>query len=261
MVGDGEGGHSVFFRFFDELGDFDQTVKQTIMCVIMKMDKRHRGIITEKNKYLIGIDEAGRGSLAGPVSVGIFVWPVSAGKLEKVFADYPIGRDSKKLSARQRDFWFGEIKTRAEKCGAFFGASLISHKIIDKQGINPAIKLGIKKSLGNFADHEAKPRGRREGSSEKECLVLLDGGLRAPENFPNQQTIIRGDEKELVISLASIVAKVLRDREMIKLAKKYPDYGWEKNKGYGTKAHYVGLSKKGACDIHRQTYLAKFFKL
>jgi len=199
---------------------------------------------SSKIKFLIGIDEAGRGALAGPVAVGFLAWPTVGEKLGKVFGDYPVGRDSKKLSAKQRDYWFLQIKKRAEKRGAFFGTSLISHKIIDDKGINFAIRQGIKKCL------EKVP------ASGQEVAVLLDGGLHAPTEYSNQQTIIKGDEKELIISLASIVAKVLRDREMIKLSKKYPNHYLHQHKGYGTRLHYQKIVEFGALVIHRRTYLS-----
>jgi ribonuclease HII len=85
--------------------------------------------------------------------------------------------------------------------------------------------------------------------------VLLDGGLKAPVEFKNQKTIIKGDEKEMVIALASICAKVLRDRKMNLLAKKYSNYGFEKHKGYGTKGHYEAIKKYGMLSVHRKSFL------
>ena len=89
----------------------------------------------------------------------------------------------------------------------------------------------------------------------KKCLVLLDGGLRAPKRFMYQKTIIRGDEKEYAIALASIMAKVTRDRKMVKLSKKYPLYGFNSHKGYGTKKHYEKIKKCGLCELHRRSFL------
>ena len=93
--------------------------------------------------------------------------------------------------------------------------------------------------------------------NSKESLVLLDGGLKAPKEYLNQRTIIKGDEKELAIALASIVAKVTRDRLMVKLARKYPGYDLEMHKGYGTAAHYKALKNKGFSPIHRKSFLKK----
>ena len=88
-----------------------------------------------------------------------------------------------------------------------------------------------------------------------ECLVLLDGNLKAPKEFKNQETIVKGDEKEPVISLASIIAKVSRDRYIVDLSKKYPEYEFERHKGYGTKLHYEMLKEHGLCNIHRRTFI------
>jgi ribonuclease HII len=88
-------------------------------------------------------------------------------------------------------------------------------------------------------------------------ILKLDGGLKFDEKIKNQETIIKGDEKEFVISLASIVAKVVRDREMVKLAKKYPEYFLEKHKGYGTKANMEAIKKNGLTEIHRKSFLNK----
>ncbi|MBI3634379.1 MAG: hypothetical protein HY228_02050 [Candidatus Yonathbacteria bacterium] len=93
-----------------------------------------------------------------------------------------------------------------------------------------------------------------------DSLVLLDGGLRAPARYKNQKTIIKGDEKELVIALASIVAKVARDARMVKLGKKFPQYGFEKHKGYGTRAHYKAIKKHGITKHHRKSFLKNVIK-
>lgn len=203
----------------------------------------------EKTKFLVGIDEAGRGALAGPVSVGLVMWKVEKWKeIKKLLKDYPAGKDSKKLTPKQRDFWFEKIK-KLEKLGLLKPQiTLVSNKVIDKKGINFAIRQGIEECL------------KRLGGETSKSLVLLDGGLKAPKEWPNQQTIIKGDEKELIISLASIVAKVSRDREMVKLAKKYPDHHLHQHKGYGTSLHYQKIDKFGILVIHRRTYLTAIAK-
>jgi len=90
-----------------------------------------------------------------------------------------------------------------------------------------------------------------------EIAVLLDGGLKAHPIFTNQETIIKGDEKEILIALASVMAKVARDREMEKLGEKYPHYGFETHKGYGTKKHYAAIRKHGFCPEHRRSFLTR----
>ncbi|MEI6238451.1 MAG: ribonuclease HII [bacterium] len=196
------------------------------------------------SKYLIGIDEAGRGPLAGPVSVGVFVFLKPEAK--KFLGG---ARDSKKLSEEQREEWFGKIE-EAEKAGLVdYSVCLSSSKIIDTKGISFAIRSALKNGL--------KKVSQKNSFLADECLVLLDGSLKAPEEYLNQKTIIKGDDKEQVISLASICAKVTRDRYMCHLAKKYPEYDFSIHKGYGTKAHYTALKKHGLSPEHRRTFLKK----
>jgi len=196
---------------------------------------------------LIGIDEAGRGALAGPVAVGLVAWEIKDWpKIKKFLKDYPAGKDSKKLMPKQRDFWFAKIKELNVRHRVTNKVALVSNKIIDKKGINFAIRNGIENNL------------QRLGGETSKSLVLLDGGLKAPKEWVNQQTIIKGDEKELIIGLASIVAKVTRDREMVRLSKKYPNHQLHQHKGYGTKLHYQKITEFGALVIHRETYLSGY---
>lgn len=195
-------------------------------------------------KYLIGIDEAGRGALAGPVAVGMFVWPVQFGDLKNILADYPLGKDSKKLTPKQREKWFGRIGELCREYQAQSYVSFVSNTYIDRAGIVPAVRQGIKACFDKIS------------FLPEETIIKLDGGLSAPKEFMNQETIIKGDEKELVISLASILAKVSRDHKMIALSQKYQGYNLEKHNGYGTAEHYSLLDKNGPSIIHRQSYLA-----
>lgn len=189
--------------------------------------------------YTIGIDEVGRGPLAGPVAVGAFV---IKGKLPVQFKKV---RDSKQLTALGRAIWFEKIKLmqRDKNSRINFAVSFVNARLIDKNGISWAIKTALKRSLKKLNIDPAK------------SLVLLDGGLKAPQEFKNQKTIIKGDEKESVIALASIVAKVLRDRKMEKLSRMYPEYDFHVHKGYGTKAHVAKIRKYGASSIHRKSFL------
>ncbi len=189
-----------------------------------------------KYRYIVGVDEVGRGPVAGPVTVGVVC----------VEREFPAGffrgiKDSKKLSAKKREEW---VKKALEKKIKYVVTS-VSSDMIDKIGINPAISLAMEKSLQKI---DADP---------KECLVLLDGGLRAPVQYLNQKTIIRGDEKESVIALASILAKVNRDKKMEKFARVYGGYGFERHKGYGTRAHMKKIRELGMCKIHRRSFLKK----
>ena len=194
-----------------------------------------------KYKYIIGIDEAGRGPLAGPVSVGAVLFEKDEYEQFKKENKDLVGRDSKKLSEKKREEWFEKIQGLPLENAVAFS----SNKVIDTKGIVPAINTAIEKI---FVEFKIKP---------EECRVLLDGNLKAPEEFKNQETIIKGDEKEPVISLASIIAKVSRDRYIVKLSEKYPEYCFEKHKGYGTKLHYEMIKKHGLCNIHRRSFLKK----
>lgn len=194
--------------------------------------------------YIVGIDEAGRGPLAGPVAVGVVM---VRRKFIKDFTALFCGvKDSKKLSARKRATWFGKLKT-AERGGVLsFHVSFSSSGTIDRRGINGAISHSLASSL------------RVLKCPPSRSFILLDGGLRAPKIYRNQKTIIRGDEKIMIISLASIAAKVLRDRLMEKLSMQYPHYGFGQHKGYGTKEHFKKIKKYGITKIHRRSFLKQF---
>ena len=156
-------------------------------------------------------------------------------------------KESKQLTEQKREEWFARIE-QAQKSGAVdFCVTFQSEKVIDSKGLSYAIKTALLISLGTIVTADKiRPVNVR---------VLLDGGLKAPANYSNQKTIIKGDEKEMVIALASICAKVLRDRKMNLLAKKYPEYGFERHKGYGTKVHYGAIRENGVLSIHRKSFL------
>lgn len=192
-------------------------------------------------KYLAGIDEAGRGALAGPVAVGMvlvrtdFDFPRLAESWGEI-------RDSKGYSEKRREELYESLKSLQEKQRLTYSVEFTSAEVIDEKGITEAIQQAIDLLL-KAVDH-------------KECTVKLDGSLKAPQKFQDQETIIKGDELEPVISLASICAKVERDRYMRKLSEKYPYYDFAHNKGYGTKSHRVAIEGNGVCDIHRRSFLS-----
>jgi len=190
-------------------------------------------------KYIVGIDEAGRGPLAGPVAVGAV--RVNVGFDKRFFKGI---KDSKKLSVRKRDEWFKNISEVQPRTNINFAVVLVSEKIIDKHGIAYAIRLGIKKCLTKL-------------KVSNNSRIFLDGGIKAPDNFLHQKTIIKGDEKIPVISLASICAKVTRDRFMVKLSKKYSQYNFHIHKGYGTLLHRRLIKKHGPSVVHRKSFLHK----
>jgi len=191
-----------------------------------------------KTKFIVGIDEAGRGPLAGPVAVGLVCIPYDFNKrlLKKA-------KDSKVLSERVREEIFLETR-RLHKDGLLtYAVSMVHAETIDKKGISHAIRLCIKRCL------------KKCNANPEETHVLLDGSLKAPKEFVHQRTIIKGDQKEKVIGLASIMAKVTRDRYMKRVAKTYPEYGFEIHKGYGTALHRSIIKKKGISPVHRRSFV------
>lgn len=194
-----------------------------------------------KVKYLIGIDEAGRGSLAGPVSVG--------GVLVRKDFDFSIFTkvaDSKQLSPKMRSRIFGEVREAVKKGQLKYHVALISEKVIDTKGISFAVRKGIEEIL------------RKLDIQPNLVEIRLDGSLYAPKEYLFQKTIIKGDVTEPAISLASIMAKVTRDKKMITLAQKYPAYGFDIHKGYGTKIHCDTLASGGLSRIHRASFCKRF---
>jgi ribonuclease HII len=207
-------------------------------------------------QFLIGIDEVGRGPIAGPVAVGAFC--VLVENLPEVRRIFRGVKESKQLSERQREAWFGVIGQAKKRGVVDFAVAFQSERIIDAKGLSYAIKSALETSLNEVVDSAAKKFNiETKGSKASACAVLLDGGLKAPAEFIDQKTIIKGDEKETVIALASICAKVLRDRRMSASAKKHPQYGLERHKGYGTQAHYGAIKKYGIASIHRKSFLKR----
>lgn len=200
-------------------------------------------------RYVVGIDEVGRGPLAGPVAVGVACVPTNFN-----WNTIPGVTDSKQLTETKRE----EIAKTARRLKAagqlHYEVAMVSAKIIDRIGIVPAIALAMDRAL---------KRTERQHSTTATCStfensssVKLDGGLKAPERYQQQETIIKGDARVPEIGLASIVAKVTRDRYMSRLAERaaYSSYGFAQHKGYGTKAHRTAIAEQGLSDQHRQSY-------
>ncbi|KKU81182.1 MAG: Ribonuclease HII [Parcubacteria group bacterium GW2011_GWA1_47_8] len=205
-----------------------------------------------KYKYIIGVDEVGRGPLAGPVAIGVVKLKV---KSLKVKTKWGHGfKDSKKLSPRAREAWFLKIEKAQSEGWLEHAVAFVSASVIDKKGLSHAIQIAITRALKKV-DPVPAFNLRLSTFDLRQRRVLLDGGLRAPAQYEHQKTIIKGDEKELAIALASIVAKVTRDARMVKLSKKFPAYGFEKHKGYGTHAHYAAIKKHGIIPHHRKSFL------
>ncbi|MCE9541499.1 ribonuclease HII [Candidatus Kaiserbacteria bacterium] len=191
-------------------------------------------------QYLIGIDEAGRGPLAGPVSVGAVMVPHDF--------DFELlrgARDSKKLSEKKREEWYERLLHMKSDGVLNFAVALSPAASIDEEGIVPAIRSALSRCLDELR------------ASPEACEIRLDGSLFAPDTFPNQKTIIRGDDTEPVISIASIAAKVTRDRYMMSMATQYPTYRFDEHKGYGTAAHRRLIAEHGFCEIHRRSFCTR----
>lgn len=177
---------------------------------------------------VVGVDEAGRGPLAGPVSVGAAILPEGF--------THDLINDSKKLSEKKRELLYEEI---AADSSIQWSVVFVEPEEIDEVNILRATHLGMERAVAAL--------GVKPG------ICLIDG-LPLPRFPYPHEGIVKGDSKSLSIATASIFAKVTRDRVMREAAKKYPGYGFEKHKGYGTKAHLEALRTLGPCPIHRRSF-------
>lgn len=188
--------------------------------------------------WIIGVDEAGRGPLAGPVAVGVVCAPPHFDFLA-VFEGL---NDSKKLSEKKREILFEKLVELTNTGVVRVAVVLKSAQEIDGRGIAVVIRDAVREALEKVMPEEGEGK------------VWLDGSLQAPAHY-TQETVIGGDALIPAIMLASIAAKVSRDRHMVRLAKQYPQYGFERHKGYGTAAHYEAIATHGISTIHRRTFI------
>ena len=196
---------------------------------------RTRGRLT--TKFFIGVDEVGRGPIAGPVAVGVVVIPVHFPR-----SFFKGIRDSKDLSEEMRLSWVEKTHNVSE-LGLHYAVGFAGPEEIDARGIVPAVGEALSRALMGV---KAKP--------SRSCM-FLDGSLYGPARYVYQKTSVKGDEFEPVTSLASIVAKVNRDRYMCDLAEAHPGHGFEKHKGYGTSDHYAAIRELGLCSEHRKSFI------
>lgn len=187
-------------------------------------------------QWLVGVDEAGRGPLAGPVCVGVVAVPRGF-NIKRAF---PGVGDSKQISESLREEIYKEVERLGRQGTLRYIVGFSSAGYIDARGITKAVRRGVWSGVRSVAE----PRN---------SFIKLDGLLQAPPEY-KQQTIIKGDALEPVISLASIVAKVRRDKLMRAYAKKYPAYAFDIHKGYGTAKHRQAIGELGLCDIHRRSF-------
>jgi len=183
-------------------------------------------------EVICGVDEAGRGPLAGPVCAAAVILPKNL--------EIPGLNDSKKLSDKRRRELFPVIKEQA----IAYAIAFVDHAKIDEVNILQATYLAMEQAI---KDLSVKPE-----------LALVDGN-RAKDFGVPVQTVVHGDSLSASIAAASILAKVSRDDYMLEMAQQYPQYGFEVHKGYGTKAHYAALAESGPCPIHRMTFLTKLY--
>ena len=183
-------------------------------------------------ELICGVDEAGRGPLAGPVCAAAVILPRDA--------EIPGLNDSKKLSDKKRRELYPIIKEKA----LCYGIGFASHEEIDQINILQATYLAMERALSQLTITPQQ--------------VLIDGNRAKDFGLP-VRTVVHGDSLSMSIAAASVLAKMTRDDLMLEMAKEYPQYGFEIHKGYGTKAHYEALRTYGACPIHRNSFLKKFY--
>lgn len=198
------------------------------MATTANFGKRGPGIV-------VGIDEAGRGPLAGPVTAAAVF--VAAGF--QLPDGLPV-RSSKLMTPKQREAVYEFLKAHPQ---VEWGLGRVSEGVIDRINILEATKLAMKRAVFNLEKKLGWPVD----------FLLIDGNFGLDLNIP-QASIVKGDEKVFLISLASVVAKVHRDRGMARYHRQYPEYEFARHKGYGTKVHYATLAKHGPCPIHRKTF-------
>ncbi len=189
--------------------------------------------LSEEITYLAGCDEAGRGPLAGPVVAAAVIFPNDF-YLEEI-------NDSKKLSHKKREKLFPIIIENAMACSV----TCISHGKIDQINILNASLLAMKTTIQRL---KIKPD-----------IILIDGNKSFQYDVP-VISIVKGDSKSFTIAAASIIAKVVRDRIMNRLSEYYPQYSWQKNKGYPTRKHFEAIKIFGETPLHRKTFLKKFYE-
>ena len=198
----------------------------------MTMWEIEEEIYAEGYTVICGVDEAGRGPLAGPVCAAAVILPRGH--------QIPGLNDSKKLTDKKRRELFPMIKEQA----IAYGIGMASHEEIDEINILQATYLAMERAIAQL-----------EGKAD---LALIDGN-RAKDFGMAVRTVVKGDSLSANIAAASVLAKVTRDDLMVEMAKEFPGYGFEVHKGYGTKAHYEALRNMGPCAIHRMTFLKKFY--
>ena len=231
-----------------ELENADKDTRKGVLKLVEKYEKQKAAMAEELERlkkmhefedkyseyeYIAGIDEAGRGPLAGPVVAASVILPKDC---EILYLN-----DSKQLSAKRRDELFDEIKQKA----IAYGIGIVSQGRIDDINILQATYEAMREAIGRMSE------------KQNPDLLLVDA-VHIPDVDIKQVGIVKGDAKSVSIAAASILAKVTRDRFMVEMDKLYPEYGFASHKGYGSKFHIEAIKKYGASPIHRQTFIKNF---
>ena len=197
------------------------------------------------SRWIIGVDEVGRGPLAGPVTVCAFaVRAEAAAEVGRALADAGVG-DSKQLGEPTRRRVAAAARRAAARGAARLAVRSVSAAAIDRRGISAAVRRAVALALAGL------------GIEPSLAEVRLDGALAAPRRYANQRTIVRGDASDTWIGAASCVAKVYRDRLMERLGEAYPGYGFEDHAGYGTLAHRRAIRRLGPSPAHRRSFCSR----
>lgn len=204
----------------------EQDKKHKLFAKYQEMSIYEENCFSKGIQWIAGIDEVGRGPLAGPVVASAVI-------LDPAKPIYGLD-DSKKLSAKKRETLFDEIQEKAIS----IGIGIMNEQVIDEKNIYEATKLAMQAAIDDLS---VAPQ-----------FLLLDA-MVLPNGLP-QEKIIKGDAKSISIAAASIIAKVTRDQMMVEYDQQFPGYGFAKNAGYGTKEHLAGIQERGICPIHRKTF-------
>lgn len=216
--------------------------------------KKKKMLLWEKRAFrdgasvIIGLDEAGRGPLAGPVVAGAvslrpsplkrFILPRYRERID----------DSKKMLSSQREKAFCEISKKS-----IFGVGLKGHRFIDKKNIRRATLAAMRQAVTNLIRKYCRLNNKKEEEIRQDVCILVDGNINPGLPYRTVQ-ILKGDSKSFSIAAASIVAKVRRDRLMVSYNEKFPQYGFSRHKGYGTRFHLEAIKRHGPCPIHRRSF-------
>lgn len=209
---------------------------------LQEIQKIEKDLYVQGIKSICGIDEAGRGPLAGPVVVASVIMPKDS-MIEGV-------NDSKKISEKKREILYEKIIEEA----VAYGVGIINQNEIDRINILNATKEGLTKAIKELE----KNLKQKNCDFDKPDIILVDALTKIDTDGILYRSIIKGDAKSYSIAAASIIAKVTRDRIMREWDEVYPEYGFEKHKGYGTEAHIAAIKEYGICPLHRKTFVKNF---